>query len=82
MTNSRLRAGRRHAPDDDIEFILLLVTKFFFQSVWMQLGTNVSTPKGTKVVQREDIIQGKHAHTKQHIQRGRTFPLGNEQLAV
>ena len=33
VTNSRLRAGRRHAPDDDIEFILLQVTNLFFQSV-------------------------------------------------
>ncbi len=29
-----------------------------------------------------DIIQGQHAHTKQHIKRGRTSMLGNEQLAV
>jgi hypothetical protein len=33
-------------------------------------------------LRRVDIIQGEHAHTKQHIQRGRTFMLGNEQLAV
>ena len=84
VTNSRLRAGRRHAPDDDIEFNFLRVTNFFFQSVWMhwQQGTNVSTPKGTRAVLRGDIIRGQHAHTKQHIQRGRTFTLGNEQLAV
>ncbi len=45
MTNSRLHARRRHAPDDDIEFYFLQVTEFF-QSVWMQLGTDVSTLKG------------------------------------
>jgi hypothetical protein len=53
VTNSQLRARRRHAPDDDIGFIFLRVTYFFFQSVWMQPGTNViyfegdqSGPKG------------------------------------
>jgi len=56
-------------------FFALQVTKFVFQSVWMQPGTNVYTPKGWN-------IQGQHEHTKQHIQRGRTFTLGNEQLAV
>ncbi len=70
VTNSRLRAGRLHAPDDDIEFIFLRVTNFFFQSVWMQPGTNVSTPKGTRAVRRGDIIQGQHAHTKPHINVG------------
>jgi hypothetical protein len=49
VTNSRLRAGRRHAPDDDIEFILLRVTNFFFpvcDSVWMQPVTNVIYSEG------------------------------------
>ncbi len=46
MTNSRLRARRRPAPDDDIAFIFLLITYSLIQSVWMQQGTDVSTQKG------------------------------------
>ncbi len=62
-------------PDDYIEFICF-ASHQFFQSVWMQPDTDVSTPKGV------DIIQGQHAHTKQHIQHGLTFMLGYEQMAV
>ncbi len=41
MTNSRQRARRRHALTPTLSPIHL-----FFHSVWMQPGTNLSTPKG------------------------------------
>ena len=80
----KLRQERqlRRVPYCGNSFFALLITKFFFQSVWMQQGTNVSIQEGTRAVRRGDNIQGQHAHTKPHIQRGRTFTLGNEQLAV
>ncbi len=53
-------------PTTTLSSFFLQVTNFFFQSVWMPPGTNVYT-------QKEWNIQGQHAHTKQHIQRGRTL---------
>jgi hypothetical protein len=45
VTSSRLRVRRPHAPGDYIEFYFLPVTNFC-QSVWMQQGTDLFTPKG------------------------------------
>jgi hypothetical protein len=58
VTNSRPRAKRRHAPDDDIDFYFLLrVTNYFFslcgcsrvQIFPLWRGGNHSTPEGQMV---------------------------------
>jgi len=54
----------------------LQVTHFLFPVCVDAAGYKCVYSKGV------DMIQGQHAHTKQHIQRGSTFTLGNEQLAV
>jgi hypothetical protein len=60
VTNFRPRVRRQHAPDDDIEFYLLRVT-IFSQSVWMQLGTDVSTSKGWILSKAKKNITTTHA---------------------
>ncbi len=42
----------RRVPCCGNSFFALRITKFVFQSVWMQPGTNVSTPKGTEGFRR------------------------------
>ncbi len=76
--SDQLKIARQEtdAPGDDIEFSFYCESLIFAQSVWMQLGTDLLTPKGV------DVIQGQQAAWPPHIQHGRTFVLGNEHLAV
>ena len=60
MTNSRPRVRRRHAPDDDSEFYLLRVTNLF-QSVWMQQGTDLLTPK-VWMLSKASNLHGYHTY--------------------
>ncbi len=52
MTNSRPRARRRRIPDDDnIETYFFCKSLIFFQSVWMQPGTDQSSSEGVNSIQ-------------------------------